>query len=261
MSEPPQSDGQSLWQLITVRLGAVSAAVGIVVALVGLPGQITSALGGDDAQLSEQERAEIAAAAPRLDVSYAILASDVYQFEADKKRGAPKAVNVLASFPDYENEVTQAFRSNAPPAKGCRLRGYPIRSIALLVIENRGGRAARAVDVAFERLALSRPVIVQEAVVGGDDYVEKIRQAAAERARVTFKIPRTLEPGEGIRIPLFVSVSGPEDDPRRWCVVSSVAYQPRSLRFVDAVLGEPATLSVRRMRDPVRLWAGAWARG
>jgi len=258
----PHSDEQSLWQLISVRLGAVSAAVGIVVALVGLPQQVTDALRGDDGQLSKKERLEIAAAAPRLDVSYAILASDVlYQVEKAKERGAPKAVNTLASFPEYENEISGAFRGEAPSTRGCRLRGYSLFSIAYLVIQNRGGRAARTIDVAFDRLMLARRVIVREAAVGGDDYVEKIREAAKRPIRGEFHVPWTLEPGDGIRIPLFISANDPEADPRRWCVVSRVAYQPRSLLFVDAVLGEPATISVRRMRDPVRLWAGAWARG
>lgn len=263
MGQPQPEQKQSLWELLSVRLGVLSAAIGLVVALVGLPRQVSDAFKDDGEQLSEQERLEIAAAAPRLDVSYAILTAELLaRVESREAGGAPAAVSTLGSFPEVENEVSVAYRASARlPTRGCRLRGYGLTSVTFLVIQNRGGRAVTGIDVTVDRLALKRRIIVREAAVDGDDYVAKIRQGAQDEATRTFKVPWTLEPGDGIRVPLFVSTVDPQNAPHRWCVVSPVAFQPRSLRFVDAVLHEPATLAVRRMRDPVRLWTGAWARG
>jgi hypothetical protein len=51
---------------------------------------------------------------------------------------------------------------------------------------------------------------------GGDDYVANFRNGATAISSIDVKLPMTLRPGDGVRVPLFVSAAT-EDRHDRWC--------------------------------------------
>ena len=61
-------------------------------------------------------------------------------------------------------------------------------------------------------------------------------------------------------LPLFTSAS-PAEGADRWWVTSARAVLPDSLSYVDAVLGEPTTVPVRRMVNATRVERGVMDRG
>jgi hypothetical protein len=143
---------------------------------------------------------------------------------------------------------------------GCRFGKVANISTAFLVITNRGRRDASNVAVRVDRLLLRGQVRIEEGPAVPDDYVAKIRQEATSSAPMTIAIPMTLGPGDGVRIPLFVS-DAPPNRLDVWCVASGTALLPRSLAFDDPILGTAARSPVRRMQTPTMIAPGAYGRG
>jgi hypothetical protein len=128
------------------------------------------------------------------------------------------------------------------------------------VIENRGKRDASRISVRADRLLLRGPVSIREAAAGGDDYLAKLRAATRTKTTVTMTMPETLAPGQGLRVPLWISAA-PYRSAARWCVVSRTAFRPTTVRFVDPVLASAAQTPVRRLATPVMLGEGIEGRG
>lgn len=260
MSEPQSDSKKSLWEVAGTRIGVISGAIGLLVVVVGLPHTIASALGQSESKTSpielEQQRAAVAAAGPRLEVSYLFLATDLLGTDAAGSMKANEAAT-LNSFPTVENEIG---REDPYERQGCALGDTVEHSLAFLVIRNRGRRDADQIAVRIDRLRLSRPVRIRELAGGGDNYVAKLRGVAAATSSIVVKIPTTLGSGDGVRVPLFWSVAryGRHD---RWCVNSAKAYLPLSLEFADPIVGSTTSQAVRRMADPVVLANGAYGRG
>lgn len=212
----------------------------------------------------EDNRAEAAAAAPRLDASYAFLdqgLAGIGSAEGQKSTSVlPREAGTILSYPPLQNEILRELDELARDHLSkdrCSLN-EPVYSVAFLVVRNRGRRDATDVSVTLQRLRLRGPVRVSEGQ--GDDYEAKLR-AAGSSAPITMRIPLTLGPGEGVRVPLWLSVARYKRSDV-WCVVSNSALLPESLSFVDGALGAGGTSTdVRRMADPVMLANGIVGRG
>jgi hypothetical protein len=161
--------------------GLVLALMGIAIGVLGLPGKVEDALGMSGSSKTaalelEQKRAELAAAGPRLDVSYLFLTTDLVSAadqESEKKHAASKRAVTLLSFPSIRNELLDDDQQGAE-SSGCgRLGKYPQNSVVFLVIQNRGMRDASSISVHAERLRLKGKVRIDESVDGGNDYVAK----------------------------------------------------------------------------------------
>jgi hypothetical protein len=260
---------KSRWERVQTPLAVVSAVLALVVAVAELPQKIAKAAGwSEDAAAEvelERKRAEVADARARLDVSYVFLSASLLSgMQSDRKQPKrPPAATTLLSFPVVANEVVDV--SN--PAGGIGRRAdrcldldYAKVSVAFLVLRNRGKRDAGDVAVEVDRLQLERSVRIRESVVGGDDYVEKLRDASRDTAPGSVRLPQTLAPGDGVLVPVFVSgarYEGAGD----WCVVSKTALLPTTLRFTDAATEEPRTAKVRGLNNPAVLDEGVVGRG
>jgi hypothetical protein len=262
----PQDDSQkkSFWDIAGPRIGVVSGTIGIFVASIGLPQKVADALGKSESKQSrlelEQQRVAVAAAGPRLEVSYLFSALEFPSFQpAGRKSGSGKGeAETLSSLPFIENEIGREDGSARPH---CGLGDAVELSLGFLLIRNRGQRDADQIAVRVERLELAKPVRVREPESGHrDDYVAKLRSGAAATSTIDIAIPTTLGAGDAIRVPLFWSVAryGRHD---QWCVNSSTAYLPRSVVFADPVVGTKKRQAVRRMADPVVLAYGVYGRG
>lgn len=256
MGEPQPEPKKSWWDVVGVRIGVISGALGLLVALVGLPGTIADALSRSDSEVTDLEvqakRAALADAGPRLDVRYQILTQNLFSRANSETDPADPQ---LASLPTVQNEITdQIYEAD----RTCRLEKAPRLSIAFLVITNRGRRDATEIAVELDRFRLRGPVLIRE--TAGDDYAAKLRAATAETRVVQVGLPRTLGPGEGARVPLFVA-EAPWQRFDRWCAVPPIAYLPRSLKYVDPALRTTTRSAVRKMVDPVLLESGAIDRG
>jgi hypothetical protein len=101
---------------------------------------------------------------------------------------------------------------------------------------------------------------VDERSGGEQEYVAKLNARASKREGEVVRVPLTLAPGDGVRVPLWISAAGFERHDR-WCIVSRTALDPQSLAYVDPVLGSTTTSKVRRMVAPTMLAPGVFARG
>jgi hypothetical protein len=265
MSSPPP-EKKNLWDLAGARIGVIAAAVGLLVALLGLPHTIRNAFGGSSSSVSASDlaakRARARAAGPRLEVRYLLLTSDLIQqylgSTQDMKRAA--AGTLAAAYPIVGNDVLSRIDSLASDPRSCHYQAYPNRSVAFLEISNRGRRDATNIVIGTDRLTLRGAVRVQEGASGGDDYVAKLRAAATASTSEPVRLPRTLGPGDGVRVPLFLS-DAPTDGYDRWCALPGAVYLPRTLRFDDPALGAATTTGVRRMQTPLVIGRGAVERG
>jgi hypothetical protein len=254
-----------LWELAGARIGVVAGAVGLLVALVGLPHTIREALGQSDSSASQlaAERTRAQAAGPRLEVRYLLLTSDLmraYQLNGSKAQQSEAAGTLATAFPIVANEVMSRLDAIVNNQASCKYQDYPNVSIAFLELSNRGSRDATNIVVEADRLTLPVRVRVQETAAGGDDYVAKLRARASASAPVKVEIPRALGPGEGVRLPLFVS-DAPADRYDRWCVLPGVAYLPKTVRFDDPAFATTTRSEVRRMKSPLVVARGAVERG
>jgi hypothetical protein len=263
------AEKKSAWDRYKAPVAFFSAVLLLIVGVVKAPGDIADALGrtadkNAKADL-EQKRTALAEAGPRLDVSYLFLTEKLvgtFEFEQKSRRRvhAKEAITLL-SFPSIRNEILDGLdKPRTKAVRACGLGRYPQTSVAFLVVRNRGKRDAGSVAVDTDRLQLSRSVRVRETPAVHDDYAGKLRESTTRTEGHTVQVPRTLGPGEGVRIPLFISAARYQHNDV-WCFTSASVYQPRSLTFVDPVTGAKTTQPVRRMNDPLALDDGVVTRG
>lgn len=261
---PPAPPRKSAWEVWSVRIGVATAAVGLLTALLGLPDRISTALRGDEpaSPADVAARTALEEAKPRLDVRYVFLAQDLMR-EGGRPAASDDSVRANAarsflSLPVVQTEAGGGAEESSLGVPDTAFE-YAPQHTAFLVVRNVGGRAAGGVTLRADRLPLSAAVPIREAGVGGDDYAALLRRSARGAARIDVQVPQTLEPGDGVLIPLFRGTApGPGG---RWWVYSPIALLPDSLTFTDAVLGEPSSVPVRRMANPMVIADGVVGRG
>jgi hypothetical protein len=264
--ESPRA-GKNWWETAGARIGVASGAVGLLVALLGLPGAVRGALGGDpqaDAEL-RQVRTQIEQSKPRLDVRYVLLSEELLFQKESLESGAAGADSAsspvarsLLSLPVVQTGAASASGDEEPFPLDTDEQTF--RFTTFLLIENRGQRDATGISVYGSQLGFAAAVPVREAATGGDDYLAVMRQRASGAAPVVVTVPRTLAPGDAVLLPLFTNATlaaGAET----WWVTSAKAVLPDSLTYLDAVLGEPTTMPVRRMVNATRVERGVMDRG
>jgi len=261
MSALPPEEKKNLWELAGRRIGVMAAAVGLLIALVGLPHTLREALGQSSSSASDLTavRDKAQATGPRLDVRYLLLTTDVMRAYMWSDPNAAKGT-LLRAEPILWNDVLPGAETVANDRRSCKYEQYPNTSVAFLEVSNRGLRDATNIVVDADRLTLPKPVRVREAAAGGDDYNARLRASASSSAPTEFPISRPLGPGEAVRLPLFVS-DAPADRYDRWCALPGAVYLPLRLRFDDPALATTTHIEVRRMQAPLLIARGAFERG
>jgi hypothetical protein len=241
----PRKRKKSLLERGQAWVGFCSAAIGLVVLVVGLPHTIEDKLGrsaSSSATLDAGKKAKLAATAPRLEVSYVLLENSLAT--STTKRAVSKVASTILSSPVIENEILDEDRMEEA---ACKLRQPATDSVAFLVVENQGGRNAAQLVVDLRRLRLSGPVRVDKG--RGDDYLSKLHARAAASRPERVVVPRELPPGESVRVPLWRSeATRGRSDP--WCLVSRIAFEPRTVSYADPVLHNSSRIPVRRLASP-----------
>ena len=249
------------WEQVKLIASGVAAVIGGVTAAVGLPGNLEKAFGRSESKQTKlelaQKRSALAVAAPRLDVSYLLLFPGLVDATPGVKRPTSRQAITLLSIPTIPTPV---LKDEWASTDSCRLGKYPQLSVAFLVIQNRGTRDASEIQVSGDWLRLRGHVRIHESIVGGDDYVAKLRARARSSAAATITVPRVLPPGVSVRVPIWVSANR-RDDAQQWCVTSKAALLPTTVRFVDPVLGDARTVAVRRLASPEIIDDGVVGRG
>jgi hypothetical protein len=238
---------------ISLWVGIFSGVIGLISGIFGLPGPLENALGRGDLKKLElqQKQAALRDAAPRLDVSYLFLHGDHALLRMNKpptskaRLSTSAKATTLLDFPVAENDVPTDPDMNEV---GCRIKNYRGSSQTFLVVQNGGKRDATGITLYADQLRLAAPVRVNH--TAGDDYVAKLRAAARSIKSVTFAIPHPLAPGEGVLLPLWITVT-PQNRSNPWCVASRTTLLPTSIRFVDPGLDASTTTDVRpRFANP-----------
>ena len=264
MAEEERPEGKKWWDTAGARIGVASGAVGLLVALLGLPQAIRGAFGGGDPQAAAElrkVRTEIEQSKPRLDVRYVLLAQDLLATRDQDSASAPPAASAARTL------LSLPVVQTGGAGMGEDERFWPsendeqtFRFTTFLLIENRGQRDATDISLYGSQLGFTGPVPVRETATGGDDYLAVMRENSSGAAPVVVRVPRTLAPGDAVLLPLFENAS-PAGREGLWWVASAKAVLPDSLSYVDAVLGEPITVPVRRMVNATRVERGVLDRG
>jgi hypothetical protein len=269
VSEPQPDRTKKPTEKAAAIIGLASAALGLFVAFLGLPDTITSKLGRTESKAAklelQQKRAEVAEAAARLDVKYIVMRYDLvnsvtYKPEETADPDTADPAGTLSSYHVAKTDVLDELQGDGPRPSDCWSADYSNLAVTFLAVSNRGKRDAAGVRLETDRLELGGVVKVREQTGGGDDYVAKLRGAARRQSPAAIGISDTLGPGDGVLIPLWLTGSR-RDRPGRWCVVSRVAFEPRTVSFTDAVLGSTRSSKVRRMVAPTILASGVEGRG
>jgi hypothetical protein len=264
-SPPPEDKKRNLWDLAGTRIGVIAAAVGLLIALIGLPHTIRDALRHSDAGPSSSDlktkKTEVDATAPRLKVRYLFLSTDlIHTYLGSKEQARQIAGTFVTAFPIVRNDVFGQIAPTFESRRGCRYQKDPNTSAAFLEISNAGKRDAANVVIDLDRLWLRKSVQVLEGTTVGGDYDAKLRAAAVKKKPVEVQLPGSLGPGQGVWVPLFIS-DAPAGASDRWCALSGAVYLPRRVSFDDQGLGTKTNSAVRRMLTPVNIARGAFERG
>jgi hypothetical protein len=265
MASPPPEDKKNLWDLAGARIGVIAAAVGLLIALIGLPHTIRDALGHSDSGTSSSDLAakkrEVAATAPRLKGRYLFLSTDlIHSYLGSKEQTREVAGTFVTAFPIVRNDVFGQIEPTFETGRSCKYQKDPNTSAAFLEISNAGKRDAANVVIDLDRLTLRKPVRVLEGATVGGDYDAKLRDAAVEKKSVEVRLPGSLGQGQGVWVPLFIS-DAPSGRFDRWCALSGSVYLPHRVSFDDQGLGTTTNSAVRRMLTPVNIARGAFERG
>ena len=265
--EQPRAE-KKWWESVPAKLGAISAAIGVLLAVAGLPREITTRLRGDPRENAELQkvRTEIELSKPRLDIRYVQLLDELrYQRESLESgtAGADSATSPVArtllSLPVVQTGI--ASEPGQDELLSAELEETQIfRYTTYLLIENRGQRDATGIAMFGRQLELAAAVGVRESATGGDDYAALLRRQGRGDEPVVIRVPRTLAPGDAVLLPLFTNAH-PATVHDRWWVTSPRAILPDSLLYVDAVLGQPTMLPVRAMVNATRVAPGVMDRG
>lgn len=243
----------------------IVAVVAVVTSILTLYVLLTDALGlSDKAKLDQaaldHQRAAATADRPILDVSYVFMTPDLI-FAASSPRGTQRALTraaaTITSYPALANAATSPVYTRVD--RKCRTH-HTTNSTTFLVVRNGGRHAVGQITISLDRLTLRRSVYVRDITDRGGGYARRLRARAAGSSPVTMHIAESLEPGDGVRLPLFSS-SEHYPNYNSWCTTSRVAMVPRTVIFMDTLTLVPASKSVRGMLNPLVFDTGVVGRG
>ena len=268
MAKPrPAEEGSQFWSLWETRIGVVGGVAGLLTLVLGLPGQVKEAIAGPGPEAAKVElalkRAALADAGPRLEVRYQFIdliaaRNDLANGRKAQPRGTVAAT--LRTYPIVENEISAPGADSSPRRGGCAKADQYYTTIAFLLVTNRGRRDASDVRIRVRRLNLDDPPAILLAGTGDEDPLRRLTASARDSEAQEIRNPTSLGPGEGVRVPLFLSAAS-SHRAAVGCVISSIALDPRSIHFTDPSLGSTRTLGVRRMASPNRVASGLVERG
>ena len=229
-TEPQRVPEKKTIERTAAVVGVLSGVVALLVALLGLPDKVASAVGRTASKTAEleleQKRVEVAEAGARLDVKYILVRQDLLYYvtgDGAKPRDAGAAATTLRSYRVAKTDVLDELAGDGPRSSPCWGRLLqPRRDVSRRLEPRPPRRRERAADDAppRSRTPCRRP---SSWTGGGDDYVAKLRAAAGKRTPVRIAISETLAPGQGILIPLWLT-GARRNRPGSWCVVSRVAF-------------------------------------
>jgi hypothetical protein len=242
--------------------------IGTIIATIAIfyPDALVMASGRGELAKVEKEARDLG---PRLDISYLFLANDYVGSEVDSPTATtePPRSNEAKTRLSFRTIETEVPDPGLMDEAGCRMGDTAMPSEVYLVVINEGNRDAKKVTVHADQIQLAAPALIRKAAVGGrEDYVAKLRGAAPSTPTSrTFEIPTAIAPGDGRRIPLWISVT-PPDNALPWCVVSRIALLPTKVTFMDPGLDPsdappPIEVEVRPIKSPERLEYGVHVGG
>jgi hypothetical protein len=265
VTEEAARTAKDRWELAATRIGVVAGAIGLLVAVLGLPKQVADVFGHSHTRpnaIDQQRLAALADAGPRLDVSYLIMTGELVQddrLQLTQRSARATEARTVRSYPILDNQVLDAI-DDPPHENNCDLGINADIMAAFLVVSNRGRRDATRIAIRVTELRLDTAVALAGPASRVQDPAELLRARSRSHRSVVVRVPRALAPGDGVRLPLFVSevpltTHGPS------CVVSRTPLTPVSTTVTDPVLGTTKTEPIRRMVEPMTLGQGLVARG
>jgi hypothetical protein len=165
----------------------------------------------------------------------------------------------FVSYPVMPTSVADGDLKQRAPRLSTPIDVGAQKSIVCLVLENVGKTEARDVEVLLEKLALSQSVKV-EPTGPRAAYDTVVRNGAQSIVIQPLKLPRALETGSGVIIPLFVDVSA-SGGRGTWYFGSADVLLPSVVIYRDPRDGSQKQVSIRRMRDAIVLARLVEARG
>jgi hypothetical protein len=265
-----ETDKKGFWASSAVILGVISAVLGIVLSVYNILAarHNRQQFGVQDEKATlenERIKQEVSAYEPRFEVAYISISSGLYNELKQKKSEESKNQAFFLSYPLIPNEVASETLDTIATLPTDEANGDELEErVTCLVLQNKGKRDAVDVTLHIDRLAISRPITIQESSgKQGEDYDAKFRGAATSVDTRSFEIPESIGTGAGVLIPLFASRNPLKyvTQNRTWFLVSGVAYLPKTIMFIDPLDNQPKSLQVRKMKTPTWIDIGYEVRG
>jgi len=251
------------WASLGVKVGVVAGLLGIITSSLN----IFAALRRNAPPKNPELEKQVNESAPRIDVSYISMSSELYDLLKQRGAEAAKGQSIFLAYPAVSNEVAdgnlsfsdQMLNTDESDDEATEPR------IMCLVIQNKGKREALDVRLNVTRLAFNTVVDVREvAGSASEDYESKIREKAIGVDQTSFTLPVSIETGSGVLIPLYITRNPlliSANPNRGWSLISKIAYLPKNITFNDPLDQHPKSVEVRKMRTPIRLDNGVEVRG
>lgn len=252
----------SFWSSMPMKLGVVSTILGIALSSAAAfkffnPGEKEHAA-EKEAILKNKELP------PRIEASYMIIdLGSPYYFE-EKDSTDRKNQLYFLDYPLLQNEIEFDNKTDEKPEAAIFDDTLPTR-IVYLVLQNMGKATPENVQVILKRYQIKDKVTLEE-MPGATNtgYETKIHAKTTDSSVRTFNPPTTLETGKGIRAPLFVASDYYNVQPngkKNWNILSKIVYIPYKVIYTDPLDNEKKEISIRPMKDPVKIASGVEGRG
>lgn len=264
--KPRDNDKDTGWKSFAVKVGVIAGVLGIITSSINIAAALRARIG--EPPINADLERQVSESAPRLDVSYVSMSSELYSLLKERGSQGAQAQNIFLAFPVVSNEVANgdlSFSNEILNTDEVDDENTEER-ITCLVIQNKGKREALDVSLNVNRMNINGVVAVRE-IAGGasEDYEAKFLEKMIGATETSFALPVSLETGAGVLVPLFITRNPHRLTPgnRRagWSLISKIAYLPKSITFTDPLGQGAKNVAVRKMRAPIRLDNGVEIRG
>lgn len=250
------ADNSSNSNSIQSALSSISTIVGIIAGVVGI---VLTVYNLNSTHYKQKQ--ETASAAPTFEVGYVSIQLELYKNITQRRAEATGKSSFFLTYPIMANEVADSKEVvteslNVPDVQETE---GEIR-ITCLMLQHKGKREAVDVQLNVNRVTLSKIEDMYEVPGSSTESFElKLKANVAATAKKQFTLG-SIDTGEGIMIPLFVSRVS-YDKKGQWSIISKIAYLPESVSFIDSATQERKEYPIRKMHDPIMLDNGIQVRG
>jgi hypothetical protein len=248
MAKKKPTDKDSVWKSLQLKLGVITVILGLLTTGYNLIKKDPPPPVNPDLKAN-------------LEISYISMINDIYATAGSDSVTRKKGAFYL-DYPILTNEISdKSLQKTDQLFSDTTINDYDL-FVTCLMIQNKGKGDASNIELDLSKLNIKEPLTVTENPQSNNDYDAQIRAKGLAASQV-IRLPSSLSTGQGILIPLFVSLDKPSpvNKNRQWKIESKTIFLPNNIRYAEPADTTRKSLKIRKMLSPVRLAEGVQGRG